>query len=150
MLNQMKALRFNSLRLPFSSDLLHSDMPAQGTDSRLNPDLAGLTGLQVMDRTISHAGQIGLGVILDHHTNAAQWGVAEGEFWYDATHSDAQWAADGQMPGARYAGTPAVVGADLHNEPWAGEWGGGGRARRQCHPGGQPAHAHHRERQLAG
>ncbi len=126
LLDQVKALGFNSIRLPFSSDLLHSDAPAQGIDDGLNPDLAGLTGLQVMDKVVTYAGSIGLGVILDQHTNAAQYGVADGGLWYDATHSADQWVADWQMLAARYAGNPAVIGADLHNEPYAGQWGGGG------------------------
>ena len=126
MLDQVKALGFNSIRLPFSSDLLHSTAPAQGIDTGLNPDLAGLTGLQVIDKVVAHAGSIGLGVVLDHHTNAAQYGVAAGGLWFDATHSADQWVADWQALAARYAGNPAVIGADLHNEPYAGTWGGGG------------------------
>src|SRR5262249_62287826 len=30
------------------------------------------------------------------------------------------------MLAERYAGNPTVIGADLHNEPYNGTWGGGG------------------------
>lgn len=53
-------------------------------------------------------------------------GASSNGLWYDGQHSQADWIADWQMLAARYAGDPTVIGADLHNEPYAGTWGGGG------------------------
>jgi len=125
MMDQMKALGFNTIRLPFATDTLHATT-ASGIDYAKNPDLAGLTPLQIMDKVVAYAGQIGLKIILDHHRSSFGAGTSENGLWFDATHTEAQWIADWQMLAARYAGQSAVIGADLHNEPHAGTWGGGG------------------------
>ena len=125
MMDQMVDLGFNTIRLPFSNDTIH----ATGTPNInlfQNPDLQGLSAMQVMDKIVAYAGQIGLKIILDHHRNDSGAGTSPNGRWYDSQHSEAQWIADWQMLAARYANDPTVIGADLHNEPHAGTWGGGG------------------------
>jgi aryl-phospho-beta-D-glucosidase BglC (GH1 family) len=125
MMDQMKALGFNTIRLPFATDTLHATT-ASGIDYSKNPDLAGLTPLQIMDKVVAYAGQIGLKIILDHHRSSLGAGTSDNGLWHDNAHSEAQWIADWKMLANRYADQPAVIGADLHNEPHAGTWGGGG------------------------
>jgi len=125
MMDQMADLGFNTIRLPFSSDVLHGGAP-NGIDFSKNADLQGLTGLQIMDRIVDYAGQAGLRIILDHHRSGAGNGASENGLWYDAGHPEAGWIADWKMLAARYAGNATVIGADLHNEPYNGVWGGGG------------------------
>ncbi|PZR10294.1 MAG: hypothetical protein DI532_18405 [Azospirillum brasilense] len=125
MMDQMVDLGFNTIRLPFSTDLLHGGTPS-GIDFSKNPDLQGLTGLQIMDRIVDYAGQIGLRIILDHHRSDAGAGTSGNGLWYDATHPESQWISDWQMLATRYADDPTVIGADLHNEPYNGTWGTGG------------------------
>ncbi|MGQ0583323.1 MAG: Calx-beta domain-containing protein [Reyranella sp.] len=125
MMDQMVDLGFNTIRLPFSNDTLR----ATGTPNinyAANPDLQGLTAMQVMDKIVAYAGEIGLKIILDHHRNDSGAGASANGLWYDAQHSEAQWISDWQMLALRYANDPTVIGADLHNEPHAGTWGGGG------------------------
>ncbi len=126
MMQQMEDLGFNTIRLPFSSDMLHSTAIAKGIDYSKNPDLVGLTPLQVMDKIVDYADQIGLKIILDHHRSDAGAGTSPNGLWYDSSHSEASWIADWQMLAQRYADDTAVIGADLHNEPYNGTWGGGG------------------------
>ncbi|OYZ80740.1 MAG: hypothetical protein B7Y12_07775 [Rhizobiales bacterium 24-66-13] len=126
MMNQMEDLGFNTIRLPFSSDMLHATSQANGIDYSKNPDLAGLTPLQVMDKIVEYADEIGMKIILDHHRSDAGAGTSSNGLWYDSSHSEAQWVSDWQMLAQRYAGDTAVIGADLHNEPYNGTWGGGG------------------------
>ena len=126
MMSQMKDLGFNSVRLPFSSDTLHSSDKPNGIDFAKNPDLQGLSALQVMDKIVDYAGQVGLKVILDHHRSESGAGTSGNGLWYDAQHSQAQWISDWQMLATRYANDPTVIGGDLHNEPYNGVWGGGG------------------------
>ncbi len=126
MMDQMVDEGFNTIRLPFSSDMLHATGQALGIDTSKNPDLAGLTPIQVMDRIVAYAEQIGIRIILDHHRSDAGAGTSPNGLWYDASHSEAAWIADWQMLAERYAGNTAVIGADLHNEPYNGTWGGGG------------------------
>lgn len=125
MMDQMVDLGFNTIRLPFSTDLLHGGTPS-GVDFSKNPDLQGLTGLQIMDRIVDYAGQIGLRIILDHHRSDAGAGTSGNGLWYDAAHPESQWISDWRMLAARYADDPTVIGADLHNEPYNGTWGTGG------------------------
>lgn len=126
MMHQMVNEGFNTIRLPFSSDMLHSTATPGGIDYSKNPDLQGLTALQIMDKIVAYAEEIGLKIILDHHRSSAGNGTSENGLWYDSTHSQADWVADWQMLAQRYAANTAVIGADLHNEPYNGTWGGGG------------------------
>ena len=126
MMQQMADEGFNTIRLPFSTDMLHATGQALGIDFNKNADLQGLTPLQVMDRIVAFAEEIGIKIILDHHRSAAGDGTSSNGLWFDAGHSQAQWVADWQMLADRYADNTAVIGADLHNEPYNGTWGGGG------------------------
>src|SRR5438045_1122155 len=66
MLDQIAASGFNTIRLPYSNQLFDpSSKPTSkdaggGIDYTKNPDLAGLSGLEIMDRIIAGAGQRGL------------------------------------------------------------------------------------------
>jgi len=126
MMNQMKDLGFNTIRLPFSNDTIHGSGKPTNFDVSKNPDLQGLTSMQIMDKIVAYAGEIGLKIILDHHRNDDGNGPSSNGLWYDSQHSEAQWISDWQMLATRYAGNSTVIGADLHNEPHAGTWGGGG------------------------
>ena len=126
MMNQMKDLGFNTIRLPFSNDTIHSTGTPNGIDFSKNADLQGLTAMQIMDKIVAYAGEIGLKIILDHHRNDSGPGPSSNGLWYDAQHSEAEWVSDWQMLATRYANDPTVIGADLHNEPYNGTWGGGG------------------------
>ena len=125
MMDQMADLGFNTIRLPFSNDTLHSTA-TPNINYSANPDLRGLSAMQVMDKIVAYAGEIGLKIILDHHRNNSGAGASENGLWYDSQHSEADWINDWKMLAERYADDPAVIGADLHNEPYNGTWGGGG------------------------
>ena len=126
MMDQMVALEFNTIRLPYSSEMLHTTKMPSGIDFYRNPELAGLTPIEIMDEVIRYAGEVGLRVILDHHRSSAGAGATANGLWYEGQYTEAQWIADWQMLAARYADDPTVIGADLHNEPHNGTWGGGG------------------------
>lgn len=128
MMDQMKSLGFNTIRLPFSSQLLEPSSVPTNINYSQNPDLQGLNGLGVMDRIVAYAGQIGLRIILDHHRSTAGSG-ADGGLWYEGAYTDAKFQSDWAMLASRYANSPAVIGADLHNEPHgAATWGTGNLA----------------------
>ncbi|MGB7357632.1 MAG: Calx-beta domain-containing protein [Mycobacterium sp.] len=126
MMDQMVELDFNTIRLPYSSEMLHTTKAPSGIDFNKNPDLVGLSALQIMDKIVDYAGEIGMRVILDHHRSSAGAGASENGLWYNAEYTDAQWVADWQFLAQRYGADPTVIGADLHNEPHNGTWGGGG------------------------
>lgn len=124
-MDQMVELGFNTIRLPFSSEMLHTGNPPNGINFALNPDLQGLGPLEILDRIVDYAGEIGLRIILDHHRGPAGAGASANGLWYDQNYPQDQWIADWQMLAARYARHPAVIGGDLHNEPYNGTWGDG-------------------------
>jgi aryl-phospho-beta-D-glucosidase BglC (GH1 family) len=118
-LGQIRGLGFNTLRLPFSNEMLAQGAAAASIDFNKNPDLRGLTPLQVLDKIIAYCGQIGLRVILDRHSARAD-GYMNEDVWYiprDGYHTEQRWMEDWVMLATRYAGNPTVIGADLFNEP---------------------------------
>src|SRR5206468_1156089 len=83
-----------------------------GIDYNKNPDLKGLTSLEVMDKVVEGARQRGLKVILDRHRPNSQ---AQSELWYTDKVSEERWIKDWVMLAKRYRDNEAVIGADLHN-----------------------------------
>jgi endoglucanase len=114
MLDQIAALGFNTVRLPFSNDALVPGQMPQNINYDINPDLAGKTSQQVMDMLIQGASDRGLKIILDRHRPTAE---AQSELWYTDKVSEERWLADWVMLAQRYKGQPALLGMDLHNEP---------------------------------
>ncbi|WP_431233339.1 cellulase family glycosylhydrolase [Mycolicibacterium psychrotolerans] len=125
MMDQILDEGFNTIRLPFSDDVLHGQTP-NSIDYAANPDLQGLASLQVMDKIVDYAGEIGLKIILDHHRNESGVSTTENGLWYNDKYSETDWVNDWVTLTARYADDPTVIGVDLHNEPYNGTWGGGG------------------------
>lgn len=127
MMDQMLDLGFNTIRLPFSGELVLNAPQPNSINYALNPDLAGLNGLHIMDKVIEYAGEIGLRVLLDHHRSAAGDGANEHGLWTTGNYSEADWIGVWQSLAQRYHGNDTVIGADLHNEPHGpATWGDGG------------------------
>ncbi|NKE45875.1 cellulase family glycosylhydrolase [Roseomonas frigidaquae] len=122
MMEQMAELGFNAIRLPFSAEAIQKGGTPNGIDFRLNPDLAGLTPVQIIDRIVEHAGEIGLRIILDHHRSSAGNGPNGNGLWYEGEYTTARWVKMWEELATRYAGNPTVIGADLHNEPHGANW----------------------------
>ncbi len=126
MMDQMKQLGFNTIRLPYSNQLFDSASTPNGINFALNPDLQGLNGLQIMDKIVAYAGKIGLRIFLDHHRSAAGNSANESGLWYTSAYPESRWISDWTMLATRYAGNTTVIGADLHNEPHGpATWGDG-------------------------
>jgi endoglucanase len=115
-LDTMARLGYNTLRVPFSDDALKAGAVASGINDYINPDLVGLSPLQILDKVIEYAGGKGMRVILDRHRPTA---AGQTPLWYTASVSEATWISDWQALARRYAGNTTVIGADLHNEPHA-------------------------------
>ena len=114
MMDQMKSLGFNAIRLPYSNQALDNGSAANGIDYNLNPDLQGLSPVQIMDKIVNYAGQLGIKVILDQHRPDSN---GQSALWYSSTLSEGKWLSDWQMLATRYKGDSTVIGMDLHNEP---------------------------------
>src|SRR5262245_53552765 len=99
MLDQVVALGFNPLRLPFSNQLFDPSSRPSGIDFNKNAALQGLSGLEIMDVVIAESGKRGLKVILDRHRPNAD---AQSELWYTDRVPEARWLADWVMLAERY------------------------------------------------
>ncbi|MEU2929971.1 cellulase family glycosylhydrolase [Streptomyces sp. NPDC007251] len=116
MIDQMRSLGYNTIRLPYSDDILKSGAMPTSIDfsSGKNADLQGLTSLQVMDKIVTYAGQDGLKVILDRHRPDSS---GQSALWYTSSVPESTWIADLKALASRYKGQDTVIGIDLHNEP---------------------------------
>src|SRR5215813_4299502 len=61
-LNQIKSLGYNTIRLPYCNQLFDAGSTPNSIDfsNGKNADLQGLSSIQIMDKIISYAGSIGL------------------------------------------------------------------------------------------
>lgn len=116
MIDQMKSLGYNTIRIPFSDDIFKAGTVPNSIDfsSGKNADLQGLSSLGVLDRIVSYAYQDGLKVILDRHRPDSG---GQSALWYTAAVPESTWIANLKALATRYKGQDTVVGIDLHNEP---------------------------------
>jgi endoglucanase len=122
MINQMAGLGYNTLRVPYSNEMLDAGRTPNSIDFNKNPDLQGLTGLQILDKVINYAGGKGMRVILDRHRpDSGQ----QSALWYTSAHPESEWIDDWKMLAQHYKGNTTVIGADLHNEPHTVQGGTG-------------------------
>ena len=131
MMNQMVSLGFNTIRIPYSEDIFNPANVPNSINYSLNPDLQGLSSLQILDKIVAYAGQIGLRIILDEHSAMASDASNE-QLWYipgSTVYTQQAWINDWVALAERYNGNPTVIGADLHNEPHGiATWGDGNAA----------------------
>ena len=116
MMDHMAQLGYNTIRVPFTGDSLKSGAQATSVNTNTNPDLVGLSPLDILDKVVGYAGQLGMRIILDRHRPST---AGQTPLWYTASVSEASMIADWQLLARRYAGNPTVVGGDLFNEPHA-------------------------------
>jgi endoglucanase len=144
-LDSIKADGFNTVRIPWSNvnlDVQPRNIPATGTiDFKSNSDLVGLTTVQIFQKVVAYAGQIGLKVVFDHHTDDGSGGQQPNGLWIDkgpgtdgtdgagvrGTVDAARFRADWVRFAQIFAGNSTVIGFDLDNEPHGAAWGGGGQ-----------------------
>ena len=125
---EIKHLGFNSVRLPFSNYIVECD-PVVKPDLIAKLDLVRpVHALEVYDQVIAALASQGLMVILDDHSSDPTWSPDGNDtLWYNSRYSTEQWIRDWVAMAQRYRGVPAVIGADLRNEPnGQAQWGAGG------------------------
>ncbi len=126
MLQQIKTLGYNTIRLPFSLQSLQEE-ELKGIDYSIgsNQELLGKKPIEVMDAVIQEAGRQGLLILLDSHRLNDQ---RIPELWYGDGFTEEDWIARWQNLAERYKDQPNVIGADLKNEPHGrATWGTGDR-----------------------
>ncbi|GJP46509.1 hypothetical protein CLOM_g5787 [Closterium sp. NIES-68] len=121
-LDQMASLGFNLIRLNFATSCISPSIrPSDGSiDYSKNPDLEGLTTLEVMDAVIAGAKQRGIRVILSNSRVSPALPPdypADAGLWFDLGNPERVWLDNWNLLASRYYGERTVVGVDLFNEP---------------------------------
>lgn len=125
MLDQMKSLGFNAVRVPFCPAVING-AATNSIDFAKNPNLQGLTSLQVLDVLANEMDKRGMYFLMDHHRPDCN---AISELWYINGYTEAQWLADLKFIANRYKDYKYFLGMDLKNEPHgAARWGSGNAA----------------------
>lgn len=121
-IDQIKAMGFNSVRLPFSGDLLAAGrgVPTGAINYDLNPELVGLTAMQVFGKIISYLAEKEIYIVLDHHRRTAG-SSADGSPVSDTYPLDT-WISNWKTIAGKFHDNAYVVGADIHNEPYSLSW----------------------------
>jgi len=129
----IRSLGFNSVRLPYSDEMVISNPHILPHLLTANPDLVGLRALDIFEEVVNSLTEAGIAVIINNHITSATWCCG-------ADPCDAGWANDHLGPlcrvrqteadwidhwgtvMARFVANPLVIGADLRNEV-RGVWG---------------------------
>jgi endoglucanase len=124
---QIGQLGFNTVRLPWSNELLERNPTVPDYAVAANPRFRGLTAMEVFDQVVHALTAHHLMVILDNHTSDAEWccGDDGNDLWYNDRYPESSWISDWREMATRYRDDPLVVGVDLRNEPRIrATWGG--------------------------
>ena len=115
---QIKSLGFNAVRLPWSNQLYESNPVVPGYALTANPNLEAQNALTVLDQVIGALTDAGIMVILGDHNSDAEWCCSNTDgnsLWYNTRYPETNWIADWQGMVQRYHDNPWVIGADLRN-----------------------------------
>lgn len=118
----IKKAGFNTLRLPFSNQLIHDTTKAKKEWIGPNFFLLGKTPLEVLDEVIARFSDAGICILLNNHSTTTHWccnfdynGLWHGKNkFYDQTTD--MWISDWVFLANRYKSNTWVIGADLRNE----------------------------------
>jgi endoglucanase len=140
-LDRVKALGYNTVRLPFSNEMWEKNPKPGANLISACPTCAGKHARDIMALIVNHAGAIGLHVVLDNHRSNAGDSAQQNGLWYFIGGADSfpeqSWIDDwvsvlqwmhgiGQTKGSTDTvtvnylaadGFPTVLGFDLRNEP---------------------------------
>jgi endoglucanase len=148
---------FNSVRLPWSNQLVEQNPVVPDQYLAANPRLQGEHALDVLDAVIRALGRQGVMVILDNHRSRADWCCDEAHgdgLWYTPEYPESAWIADWKTMARRYRHESNVIAAELRNEirpdpslapgPTTATWGDGNPLtdwRAAAERGGDAVHA---------
>ncbi|WP_105181690.1 glycoside hydrolase family 5 protein [Pseudoalteromonas sp. T1lg21] len=116
---QIKDAGFNSIRLPWSNEMVAKNPVIKDRLLSANPHLQGKTALEIFDYIIEEAGKAGLMIILDNHRSRADWccDADQGDgLWYSKEYPQNIFFEHWVKLVNRYKEVPNVVAAELRNE----------------------------------
>jgi endoglucanase len=129
----IRRLGFNSVRLPYSDEMVMENPLIEADLLSANQDLIGLRALEVYVAVVESLTEAGIAVIPNDHITHAAWccGINLCDTaWYNdylgpvcrVSQTEDQWIENWVTVMSPFIENPLVIGADLRNEP-RGLWG---------------------------
>jgi endoglucanase len=125
-LQQIKDLGFNTIRVPWCNQMLNPESKIKidsfGKDaytgiSPMNAEESTKTkSIELLDIMVDWCQANNMKIILDNHSKRTDGYLTEG-LWYTDGYDENRWINDWIFMANRYKGKSAVVGCDLKNEP---------------------------------
>ena len=123
----IRQMGFNSVRLPYSDELVLTNPQIPATRLSANEDLVGRSALQVFEAVVNALTDAGLAVIINNHITQSTWCCGANPCdaaWYNdylgsvcrVWQSEEQWMENWQTVMAPFVNNSRVIGADLRNE----------------------------------
>ncbi|KAI1468925.1 glycoside hydrolase family 5 protein [Daldinia caldariorum] len=129
----IRLLGFNSVRLPYSDELVIRNPHILPHLLTANPDLVGLRALDILQAVVEALTDAGIAVIINNHITSATWccgadpcdaGWANDQFGplCKVSQTEEEWIQHWETVMRPFVNNPRVIGADLRNEV-RGVWG---------------------------
>ncbi|KAK3935987.1 endoglucanase [Diplogelasinospora grovesii] len=130
----IRNLGFNSVRLPYSDEMVMVNPHILPHLLTANPDLVGLRALDIFEKVVEALTEAGIAVIVNNHITSAQWccGADPCDAGWANDHlpaalcrvrqSEEEWIQHWEVIMERLKDNERVVGVDLRNEV-RGVWG---------------------------
>jgi len=128
----IRSIGFNSVRMPYSDEMVMKNPLVADALLAANPDLHGQRALDIFVACVEALTEAGLAVIINDHITYARWcdGMSLCDAaWYNdnlprcrVRLTEARWMQNWERVMARFVANPRVVGCDLRNEV-RGIWG---------------------------
>jgi aryl-phospho-beta-D-glucosidase BglC (GH1 family) len=130
----LRRMGFNSVRLPYSDEMVMTNPTILPHLLSANRDLVGSRALDVLEAVVEALTAQGIAVIVNNHITSATWccGADPCDAGWANDHlppmmcrvrqTEEQWVQHWEEVMRRFVGNPLVVGADLRNEV-RGVWG---------------------------
>src|ERR1041384_3684524 len=94
LINRVKQLGFNTIRLPFSSYVWETNPTPGANGISACPDCKGKHSRDDMALIVNYAGSVGLHVILDNHRSDAGNSAQANGMWYLSGYPESAWIND--------------------------------------------------------
>ena len=127
-INEIAAMGFNGVRLPWSNQMWQSNPVVSASVLTANPQFQGEHARTIFEQVVRDLANAGLMVVLDDHNSNAEWCCSSSDgntLWYNSAYPQSAWLSDWKSVVTEFEGVPQVIGVDLRNEPrGAATWGG--------------------------
>lgn len=123
----IRRLGFNSVRMPYSDEMVLTNPIVTGALIAANPDLQGLTALDIFAAVVRSLTDIGLFVVINNHITQARWccdanvcdGLWKNDHWGPICRirqTEKSWIKNLETIMLPHVNDEYVIGADLRNE----------------------------------